>query len=253
MKLYFHASKKLRAQKALSELRNHYTITAPEEADAIVVLGGDGSMLRALHEYAQYQAPLFGMNLGTLGFLLNDYKIGDLEERIEQSARFTVNPLQLEAIDKNGKTHKKLAFNEVSLLRETHASAKIKVTVNGEVRIKTLVCDGIIVSTPMGSTAYNSSAGGPIVPLSANLLPITPISPFRPRRWGGALVPQNAKVEFEVLKPVERPVSASADSHEVRDIRSATIQTAKRKSKTLLFDSAESLQERVFKEQFCDN
>ena len=251
MKIAFHASKKLRAQQAMAELRELYDTVPPEEADVIVVLGGDGTMLRALHTYADYQAPMFGMNLGTLGFLLNDHKLKGLKKRVEKAESFTIHPLHMTATDKNKRTHKKIAFNEISVLRETHASAKIKVHVNGKVRMEELVCDGILVSTPVGSTAYNSSAGGPILPLNANMLPITPISPFRPRRWNGALVNKDCTIAFEIIKPVERPVSATADATEVRDIRHVEIKTENKISKTLLFDPESALQERIFQEQFA--
>jgi len=190
------------------------------------------------------------MNLGTLGFLLNENRKDGLVDRIKNSKRFTIHPLVMEATDTAGKAHKELAFNEVSLLRETHNSAKIKVNVNGEVRIKELVCDGVMVSTAVGSTAYNSSAGGPILPLQANIIAMTPISAFRPRRWPGALLHNKSKITFDILKSVERPVSATADSKEVRDIKSVSIKESKKISKTLLFDPENPLQERIFKEQF---
>jgi NAD+ kinase len=250
MKISFHASQKLRAQKALAELKEVYTHVPPEEADVIVVLGGDGSMLRALHQFNDYQAPIFGMNLGSLGFLLNDYRLKGLQKRIEKAESFVINPLLMEVTDKNGKKHKKLAYNEVSLIRETHASAKIRVHVNGKVRIDELICDGVLVSTPVGSTAYNSSAGGSILSLDANVLPITPISAFRPRNWPGALVNQDCEITFEIIKPNERPVSATADAMEVRDIRSVTIKRAVKVTKTLMFDPDNALQERIFREQF---
>lgn len=251
MKLGFFAGRKPRAQKALEELTSKYGKIKPEEADTIVVLGGDGTMLRALHTFADYQAPLYGMNLGTLGFLLNHQNhTDDLEKRIEEAKRYTIRPLIMEATDKGGKKYKELAFNEISLLRETHNSAKIKISVNGEVRIKELVCDGVLVATTVGSTAYNSSAGGPILPLEANLLAMTPISAFRPRRWPGALLRNNAKIKFEILHPVERPVSATADSKEARDVKEVKIRESKKISKTILFDPENPLQERVFKEQF---
>lgn len=250
MKLGFFAGRKPRAQKALEELKSAYGFVDPEEADTIVVLGGDGTMLRALHTFADYQAPLYGMNLGTLGFLLNKHDMKELEKRIKAAKRFSIRPLIMNAIDQEGKKHKELAFNEVSLLRETHNSAKIKVHVNGEVRMGELVCDGVMVSTPVGSTAYNSSAGGPILPLESNVLAMTPISPFRPRRWPGALLKNNAKITFEILKAIERPVSATADSKEVREVKEVTIKESKKISKTLLFDPENPLQERVFKEQF---
>ena len=251
MKIAIHASHKLRAQKALAELKEQYATVPPEEADVIVVLGGDGSMLRALHEFNDYQAPIFGMNLGTLGFLLNDYRIVDLEKRIDKAESFKIHPLRMEVIDKNGKIHKKLAYNEVSIIRETHASAKLKVHVDGKVRISEMVCDGVLVATPVGSTAYNSSAGGPILPLDSNVMPITPISSFRPRNWPGALINQNCDIKFDVIKPVERPVSATADAFEIRDVRSVTIHRAQKVSKTLMFDPDNALKERIFKEQFA--
>lgn len=251
MKIAFHASRKPRAQKALEELKAAYGNAAPEEAEAIVVLGGDGTMLRALHSYADFQAPIFGMNLGTLGFLLNPYKLADLPGRIKASNRFVIHPLEMIVTDKQGKTHKEAAFNEVSLLRETHNSAKIKVFVNGKVRIEELVCDGIMISTPVGSTAYNLSAGGPIIPLGANVLPVTPISAFRPRRWPGALISNSCEVKFEILNSIERPVSVTADSKEIRDIKDVSIHESRAISKTILYDPDNPLEERIFEEQFA--
>ncbi len=250
MKLAYFAGKKPRAQKALEELKSTYGFVDPEEADTIVVLGGDGTMLRALHNFADYQAPMFGLNLGTLGFLLNKHSKDGLIERIEAAKRFTIHPLKMTATDKNGEKHKEIAFNEVSLLRETHNSAKIRVIVNDEVRIEQLVCDGVMVSTPVGSTAYNSSAGGPILPLEANIITVTPISAFRPRRWPGALLRNNAKIKFEITHAIERPVSATADSKEIRDVKEVVIREDRKTTKTLLYDPDNPLQERVFKEQF---
>lgn len=251
MDISFYAAKhKPRAQQALAELKGLYGDVKPEKADAICVLGGDGTMLHALHDFADYQAPIFGMNLGTLGFLLNKHEREGLEERIEKAKRFDIHPLHMEAIDKDGNTHTEIAFNEVSLLRETHNSAKIKISVNDTLRLPELVCDGVMISTPVGSTAYNSSAGGPILPLSANILPITPISAFRPRRWPGALIRNDYKIKLEVLKPIERPVSVTADSKEVRDIREINVEQAKNITKTLLFDDDNTLGDRIFREQF---
>ncbi len=250
MKFAFYAGRKPRAQKALEELKSTYGAVKPEVADVIIVLGGDGTMLHALHEYADYQAPLYGMNLGTLGFLLNAHVKEDLAKRVKNAKRFTIHPLSMQATNKHGKTHEELAFNEVSLLRETHNSAKIKVSVDGAVRIEELVCDGVMLSTPVGSTAYNSSAGGPILPLEANIVAMTPISAFRPRRWPGALLTNDNKVLFEVLKAIERPVSATADSKEIRDVREVLITESRKITKTLLFDPENPLQERIFKEQF---
>jgi NAD+ kinase len=251
MKLSYFASSKPRAQKALEELKSHYGEYPIDRSDCVIVLGGDGTMLRALHKFARKKTPLFGMNLGTLGFMLNDHQPGQLIERIQNANKFKIHPLNMQAIDKNGKMFKEFAFNEVSVLRETHNSAKIKIFVNDKERIAELVCDGILVSTPLGSTAYNASAGGPIVPLDSNILPMTPISPFRPRRWPGALIRNNQTVKFEILRPIERPVSATADSHEVRDIREVTIKQDRKISKTILYDPDTPLEERIFQEQFA--
>ncbi|MBP7721351.1 MAG: NAD kinase [Alphaproteobacteria bacterium] len=253
MKIAFHSSKKPRAQKALEELKGKYGNANPAEAEAIVVIGGDGTMLRALHTYVDHEAPIFGMNLGTLGFLLNKHITDGLEERIKTATRFVIHPLQMDAIDKDGKPHTEVAFNEVSLLRESHNSAKIRIHIDDKVRVPELVCDGVMVSTPVGSTAYNSSAGGPILPLDANVLPLTPISPFRPRRWSGALIHNKHEIRFEILKPVERMVSATADSKEVRDVREVVVRQARSISKTLLFDPDYSLEERISREQFAND
>ncbi len=251
MKLAFYASRKPRAQKALEELKGVYGSNKPEKADAIVVLGGDGAMLRALHQFTDLDKPIFGMNLGTLGFLLNNHDVRNLTKRIEKARKFKIHPLRMYATDKDGKTHGELAYNEVSLLRETHNSAKIRIFVNGKERISELVCDGVMVSTPVGSTAYNSSAGGPIIPLDANVLPVTPISAFRPRRWPGALIHNDCKVKFKVMRAVERPVSATADSKEVRDVREVVIHESRSISKTILYDADNPLEERIFQEQFA--
>ena len=251
MKLSFHASTRPRAQKALKELEAIYENHAPKDANAIVVLGGDGTMLRALHKYSDLDKPLYGMNLGTIGFMLNDYRKDSIKERIEGAQRIVINPLKMVAKDADGKIHEAVALNEVSLLRQRHATAHIKITVNGEQRLKLLMCDGIIVSTPLGSTAYNASAGGPIVPLCAGVLPITPISAFRPLRWPGALLPDNATIFLEVLDPTDRPVSATADANEVRNVCSIEITKETSISRTLLLDSENPLSERVFKAQFA--
>ncbi len=251
MKIAFHASRKPRAQKALEELKGLYGSHDPDTADAIVVLGGDGTMLRALHHFTDNNKPIFGMNLGTLGFLLNPYDMNNLPQRIENAKRFDIHPLRMETIDKDGKAASELAYNEVSLIRETHNSAKIKIFVNGKERISELVCDGVMVSTSVGSTAYNSSAGGPIIPLDANVLPMTPISPFRPRRWQGALIRNDCEIKFEVLRAIERPVSATADSKEIRDVREVIIRQSKKITKTILYDPDNPLEERIFQEQFA--
>lgn len=251
MKIHFHASKNSRPQAAYQELTQRYEHHSIDTADVIVVLGGDGAMLRALHEFTDVDLPIFGLNLGTLGFLLNEYKERDLVERIKAAQSYEIHPLRMEATDIHGKTYKKIAYNEVSLLRETHSSAKIMVFVNDEVRMPLLVCDGIMLSTAVGSTAYNSSADGPIIPMSANVLPLTPISAFRPRRWPGALIPNTSKVRFEIIRPAERPVSVSADSAEIRDVAAVDVWEARNLSSTLLFDADNHLEERIYQEQFA--
>jgi len=251
MKLHFHASQNARPQAALRDLTERYTQHDVDDADVIVVLGGDGAMLRALHHFTGVDKPLFGLNLGTLGFLLNEYKNRDLPERISEAQSYEIHPLKMKAVDIHGKEHEALAYNEVSLLRETHSSAKIMIFVNDEVRMPLLVCDGIMLSTAVGSTAYNSSALGPIVPLSANVLPLTPISAFRPRRWPGALLPNTASVRFEIIRPSERPMSASADATEIRDIASVDVEEARDISARLLFDADNHLEERIYQEQFA--
>lgn len=251
MKIHFHASHKPKAQRALQTLLKKYKTVDAASADVIVVLGGDGSMLRALHTFINRKAPIYGMNLGTLGFLLNEYEPDMLRERIKKARSIVIHPLIMEALDNKGKVHAEVAFNEVSLLRETHSSAKIRILVNDEPRIEELVCDGVLLSTPVGSTAYNQSAGGPILPLDANVLALTPISAFRPRRWPGALLNNKSKVSFEITKADERPVSATADSKEVRNVHEVRVKQSRSISRTILYDIDNTLEERVFMEQFA--
>ncbi len=251
MKLHIHASHKPKAQKALKELLKKYRSVEPDKADAIVVLGGDGTMLRALHKFISRDAPIYGMNLGTLGFLLNHYSPDRLRARIKKAKKLVIHPLIMEALDGKGKVHAEVAFNEVSLLRETHRSAKIRILVNDELRLAEMVCDGVLLSTPVGSTAYNLSAGGPILPLDSNALSLTPISAFRPRRWPGAVLTNKSKVCFQIMKAADRPVSATADSKEVRNVYEVRVKQSKTISKTILYDPENSLEERVFREQFA--
>lgn len=251
MKIHFYTSKKTRPQAAYKDLSEQYGDHAIEDADVIVALGGDGTMLRALHNFTDVDLPIYGLNLGTLGFLLNEYKQKDLVERIENAKDHKIRPLHVHIADIHGKKHEAIAYNEISVLRETHSSAKIMIFVNDEVRMPLLVCDGIILATPVGSTAYNSSAGGPIVPLSANVMPLTPISAFRPRRWPGALIPDRYTVKFEVISPEDRPVSATADSFEIRDIAHVEARVSEDISATLLFDPDRRLEERIYQEQFA--
>ena len=223
---------------------------APQNAQVIVAVGGDGTMLEALHTAHHLEKPFYGINCGSVGFLLNPASDDKLEDRINNAVQVQVYPLHMVATDAEGKKHEAIAFNEVSLLRETRQAANLKIGVANEVRIDELVCDGVMLSTPVGSTAYNLSANGPILPLSANVMALTPISAFRPRRWSGALLPDHLSVEIEVMNPKKRPVSVTADSTEFRDIRHVSIKQAKDKSVTLLFDPEHNLEDRILKEQF---
>jgi len=236
------------AQKELVEL---YDNAAVGECDVIVPLGGDGYVLHCLHEYLPLDKPIYGMNRGTIGFLLNEYKSDDLLARIAAAQKEVLRPLCMEATAKDGKTHHALAFNEVSMLRSSRQSANLKILVNGKPELDKLICDGALVSTPAGSTAYNLSVHGPVVPLGAQLIALTSISAFRPRRWRGALLPQDAVVCIENLDPEKRPVSASADQTEVEDVVSLTVSQAEDKAVTMLFDEGHSLNERILREQFA--
>ncbi|WP_159998226.1 NAD kinase [Roseomonas sp. 18066] len=223
---------------------------APEEAAVIVALGGDGFMLETQHRYLGANRPIYGMNCGSVGFLMNDFGAEDLPARLARAQAATLHPLRMKAVTQAGGLREALAINEVSLLRETRQAAKIRILVDGKERLEELICDGILVSTPAGSTAYNLSAAGPIVPLGANLLPMTPISAFRPRRWRGALLPSEAVVVFEILEAAKRPVAAVADNVEVRNIRSVEIREDRSLAMTMLFDPDHGLSERIIAEQF---
>lgn len=247
------ASDTPRAQQALVDLCAQHAWVPLDQADAVVVLGGDGFMLQTLHAMidAGRVIPAYGMNLGTVGFLMNRYdKRAAIAVRIAKARQWTIAPLRVEAITQNGESHEMCAINEISLLRETRQTAKIEVTVGDRVRIKELVCDGVLVATPAGSTAYNLSAHGPILPLDSKLLALTPISPFRPRRWRGAILPDRMKIVLRVLDPAKRPVSAVADQKELRDIAEVRLQIAMDTQLTLLFDPGQSLEERIVAEQF---
>jgi NAD+ kinase len=238
------------AQTGLAELNRRYTVTPPEEADIIVALGGDGFMLETLHRYLDRHVPIYGMHRGTVGFLMNEFRPDGLVERLSRAQPVTLHPLEMHAYTKAGQSHTALAINEVSLLREARQAAKIRISVDDIVRLDELMGDGVLVATPVGSTAYNLSAHGPIIPLAAGVLALTPISAFRPRRWRGALLPAGASVEFETLEPDKRPVSATADFTEIRDVLAVEIRERRDVAFTLLFDPEHSLEERVFKEQF---
>jgi NAD+ kinase len=224
-----------------------------EEADTVVVLGGDGFMLQTLHHMLDTGRviPAYGINLGTVGFLMNRYKSSrSITERVAKARAIAVAPLLMEATTQTGERHSSWAINEVSLLRETRQTAKLEVSVNGKVRMPELSCDGVLVATPAGSTAYNLSANGPILPLGSAMLALTPISPFRPRRWRGAILPDRMKIILRVLDPAKRPVAAVADQKELRDIAEVRLDIAEDTTLTLLFDPGQSLEERIVAEQF---
>ncbi len=250
MKIHFIHSRAAEAQEAYKSLTMLYGQSEIGEAEAVVALGGDGTMLEALHQSVGYKRPVYGMNRGSVGFLMNPYITEGLIEKIQTAHQQTIHPLSMKATDANGKTYDALAFNEVSLLREVRQAAKIRITVDGVERLPELMCDGVLVATPAGSTAYNLSAHGPIIPLSSDVLALTPISAFRPRRWRGALLPSHVSIRFDILEIEKRPVSATADDFEVRNVKSVEIAQASDVTKTILFDPDHSLEERILKEQF---
>jgi len=249
-KIHFMASMVDEAQDSLAVMTRRYGQTSLDEADTIVALGGDGFVLHVLHETMQSGLPVYGMNRGTVGFLMNDYLARGLTERLEAAEMAEIHPLRMIAQDTKGQRHESLAINEVALLRETRQAANIAIHIDGRLRMKKLICDGVLVATPAGSTAYNLSAHGPIIPIDAELMALTPISAFRPRRWRGALLPKTAHVTFEVLNPTKRPVSATADSNEVRDVKHVEIAFAPEITLRLMFDPGHGLEERFLQEQF---
>jgi NAD+ kinase len=238
------------AQSALDVLTRRYRTVPMAEADLVVALGGDGFMLEALREMISRPLPVYGMNRGTVGFLMNEYSEDNLEERLVEAGRINVHPLRMDTKTVDGTTSTAIAINEVSLLRETRQTAKLRILIDDVVRMDELICDGAIVATPAGSTAYNLSAHGPIIPIGAGLLALTPISVFRPRRWRGALLPDTAHVKFQVLEPNKRPVSAVADARETRDVVEVDIRQSNDISFTLMFDPEHNLEERILREQF---
>ena len=248
----FVANDRPSAQRALSELTDRYGQCAVEDAAVIVPLGGDGTMLEVLRETMRLGTPVYGMNCGTVGFLMNELNTGDgLLERIATADRARINPLTMAATDKDGVRHEAMAINEVSLLRQTRQTARLTIEIGGRPRLGQLICDGVLLATPAGSTAYNLSAHGPILPIMSNLLALTPISPFRPRRWRGALLPYEAKARFIVQDPAFRSVSATADATEVRDVVEVEASIERETVMTLLFDAGMSLEERIIQEQFA--
>lgn len=246
----FYASKRPEAQTALATLRRRYGEVAEEKADVIVALGGDGAALDALRGRFHDKKPVYGMHRGTVGFLMNEYNEDDLPARLDMAERATLVPLRMAATDIHGTVHHGLAINEVSLLRQTAQTAKVRIIVDGKERMKELSCDGIMVATPAGSTAYNLSAHGPILPIGANLLALTPVSAYRPRRWRGALLRHDAHVRIEANDADRRSISATADNVEVRDIQSVEISEDRSKALTMLFDPGHALDERILREQF---
>ena len=249
-RIAFVASETRDAVDACAALVKRYGNAPPAEADAIVALGGDGLMLQTMHNHMHSRIPIYGMNRGSVGFLLNDYKENRLKERLAAAEITVIHPLRMTVRDVKGAAHEALAINEVSLFRQIHQAAKLKIAVDGTTRMGELICDGVLVATPAGSTAYNLSAHGPILPITAPLLTLTPISPFRPRRWRGALLPNDAHVLIEALEPDKRPVSAVADHTEFRNVASVEIAEASSIDIFMMFDPGHTLAERILAEQF---
>ena len=251
MKIHFAASNNPNAASKCKALIEKYGQHDENQCDIVVALGGDGHMLRVLKNNFENSKPVYGLNCGTIGFLMNDPNAnGDLIKRIENAEETVIHPLSMTAETLDGKTHKAHGINEVALLRESHQTAHISITIDGVERLGEMICDGVILATPAGSTAYNLSAHGPIIPLGATMLALTPISAFRPRRWRGALLPSDATVTFNILKPEFRPVSATVDSFEVRHIKSVIVKEDKDITLRILSDQGQGLGEKVMKEQF---
>jgi NAD+ kinase len=249
-RIAFLASNADGALAALEAMQRSHGQASPEDADVLVALGGDGFMLQVLHRHGALGKPVYGMKLGSVGFLMNHYRGEALVERLHAAEPAVLRPLEMLALTESGTTTGSLAYNEVSLLRQTRQAAHVGIDLNGQPRLEELICDGVMVATPAGSTAYNFSASGPILPLGANVMALTPIAPFRPRRWRGAVLKSGTEVRFRVLDPYKRPVSATADSHEVRDVVEVTIREAADRTVTLLFDPEHNLEERILAEQF---
>ena len=249
-RIAFLASPAEEAQRALAELVAQHGDHTPEAAEVLVALGGDGFMLQTLHRHGALGKPVYGMKLGTVGFLMNHQRGEGLVERIHAAEPAVLRPLEMVVQTESGATVGSLAYNEVSLLRQTRQAAHLRIDLNGETRLDELICDGVLVATTAGSTAYNFSAHGPILPLGANVMALTPIAAFRPRRWRGAVLKADTEVRFRVLDPYKRPVSATADSHEVRDVVEVMIRESRDRTVTLLFDPEHNLEERMLAEQF---
>ncbi|MCW5687931.1 MAG: NAD kinase [Pseudolabrys sp.] len=249
-RIAFVASPTPEARAAIAQLEARYDNADPAEADVIVALGGDGLMLQTLHRFMKSGKPIYGMHRGTVGFLMNEFSIDGLRERLAAAHRTVIHPLVMQAYDQNGGIHEHRAINEVSLFRQSAQAARLRILIDGMERLPELVADGVLVATPAGSTAYNLSAQGPIIPINAPLLALTPISPFRPRRWRGALLPDKAKVTIEVMEADKRPVAAVADHDEVRSVRRVDVGMDHAISLYMLFDPGHNLDERILAEQF---
>jgi NAD+ kinase len=250
IKPFFLSSKKIKAKKALKILQKKYKHYSLEEANVVIVLGGDGTILPLVNDKSFIKKNIFGMNRGTVGFLMNNYEAENLLDRIKSSKVTKLNPVYMKVTDILNKTHLAFSLNEVSLLRQNRFAASIRVKINSKVKINKLVCDGMLISTPAGSTAYNLSAQGPILPLNSPLLALTPICPFRPRRWKGAILPEKSKIVLDIIDPKNRPVSATAGEVEVRNVKKVEVACNFTKSLNLLFDKEHNLEEKILNEQF---
>jgi len=250
MKIAYFTADTNPAQKAYKSLKDRYGETDLDDADVLVALGGDGTLLHALHKTLKRDIPVFGMNRGSVGFLLNEFNEDDLIDRLESAQTYKLHPLEMQTVCLDDAEDTYYAVNEVSLLRQTHQAARLKITIDGTVRMDELICDGVIVATPAGSTAYNFSAHGPIIPLNSGILALTPISAFRPRRWRGALLPHTCDITLEILDPQDRPVAAVADFHEIRRVKKVHIFENRDRHLKLLYDADLNLDERIRKEQF---
>ena len=250
LKIHFNIAKNKKAKLVSNDLLKLYGQVDVSEAEVIVAVGGDGAMLGAMRESILYDIPVFGLNRGNIGFLMNEYSDSNLIDRLKEANEIIVHPLEMIALDTKNQKHTELAINEVAIFRRTHQSAIISIKIDDTERLSELTCDGVMVATPVGSTAYNLSAHGPILPIGSEILALTPISPFRPRRWRGALIKNNSVIEFNVINPKMRPVSASADAFEVRDIAKVSVSQKNNINLRILYDKTNSMEDKYLKEQF---